>query len=108
MTTMSDTEVLEIDLLNGHFYAGDPFPAFAWMRRNAPVYYDEKSDIWGISRYEDVREIGQVPQWFSIARGARPAIALPYMTDMDAPEPRQRRRIVSAGFTPEAVRIRQP
>ena len=24
------------------------------MRRDAPVYYDETSDVWGISRYDDV------------------------------------------------------
>jgi cytochrome P450 family 142 subfamily A polypeptide 1 len=30
------------------------------------------------------------------------------MIDMDAPEHRRRRRLVSAGFTPEAVRLRQP
>lgn len=105
---MADTEVMNISLLDGHFYAGDPFPTFAWMRRHAPAYYDEQGDIWGVTRYEDVRAMGQDPQTFSNAQGARPGIAMPYMIDMDAPEHRKRRRIVSSGFTPEAVRIRQP
>jgi len=30
------------------------------------------------------------------------------MIDLDAPEHRRRRRLVSAGFTPEAVKVRQP
>src|SRR5579864_3772866 len=105
---MTDAGAPPIDLLDGAFYAGDPFPAFAWMRRNAPAYYDGPNDIWGISRYEDVRAIGQDPQAFSSAEGSRPDVVLPMMIDMDAPEHRRRRRLVSAGFTPQAVREREP
>ncbi|HMK63536.1 MAG TPA: cytochrome P450 [Acidimicrobiales bacterium] len=102
MTTVRTGEP-EIDLLSGAFYAADPYPAFAWMRANAPAYYDERNGIWGISRYEDVRSIGQDPTGFSSAQGSRPGIALPMMIDMDAPEHRRRRRLVSWGFTPQAV-----
>ena len=105
---MTITEAPDIALMEGTFYANDPFPAFAWMRQNEPAYYDEKGEIWGITRYADVRAIGQDPQNFSSAQGSRPHTPLPYMIDMDAPEHRRRRRLVSAGFTPEAVRLRQP
>ncbi len=105
---MTEAGVPDIDLLDGKFYAGDPFPAFAWMRRHAPAYYDEPNDIWGVTRYEDVRAIGQDPQTFSSAGGTRPNMALPHMIDMDAPEHRRRRRLVSAGFTPQAVVAREP
>jgi cholest-4-en-3-one 26-monooxygenase len=105
---MTEAGAPPIDLLDGAFYAGNPFPAFAWMRRNAPAYYDEPNDIWGITRYEDVRAIGQDPQAFSSAEGSRPGVVLPMMIDMDAPEHRRRRRLVSAGFTPQAVREREP
>src|SRR6202167_364904 len=105
---MTLTEAPNIELMAGTFYTGDPYRAFAWMRRHAPVYWDEAGQIWGITRYADVRAIGQDPQAFSSAQGSRPNTPLPYMIDMDAPEHRRRRRLVSAGFTPEAVRIRQP
>jgi cholest-4-en-3-one 26-monooxygenase len=105
---MADTGAPHIDLMDGEFYAGDPFPAFAWMRANAPAYYDAANDIWGVTRYEDVRAIGQDPQAFSSTGGSRPNNPLPYMIDMDAPEHRRRRRLVSAGFTPQAVRDREP
>ncbi|HEY7946767.1 MAG TPA: cytochrome P450 [Acidimicrobiales bacterium] len=105
---MTMTEAPNIELMAGTFYAGNPFPAFAWMRQHAPAYYDEAGEVWGISRYADVRAIGQDPQSFSSQQGSRPNTPLPYMIDMDAPEHRRRRRLVSAGFTPEAVRIRQP
>jgi cholest-4-en-3-one 26-monooxygenase len=105
--TVDDEAKPDIDLLKGSFYAADPLPAFAWMRRHAPVYYDERSDIWGVSRYEDVRAIGQDPATFSNAQGHRPGLAFPFMIDMDAPEHRRRRRLVSAGFTPQAVLARR-
>ncbi len=103
---MVDVAAPDIELLGGEFYAGDPYPAFAWMREHAPVYHDGRGGIWGLSRYEDVRAAGQDPQTFSSTGGSRPGIPLPHMIDMDAPEHRRRRRIVSAGFTPEAVRAR--
>src|SRR5580700_8025504 len=95
---MADTGAPHIDLMDGEFYAGDPFPAYA----------DAPNDIWGVTRYEDVRAIGQDPQAFSSTGGSRPNTPLPYMIDMDAPEHRRRRRLVSAGFTPQAVRDREP
>jgi cytochrome P450 family 142 subfamily A polypeptide 1 len=107
-TEMTMTEAPNIELMAGTFYSGDPYPAFAWMREHAPAYFDESGEIWGITRYADVRAIGQDPQNFSSQQGSRPNTPLPYMIDMDAPEHRRRRRLVSAGFTPEAVRIRQP
>jgi len=105
---MTITEAPDIELMDGRFYTADPYRAFAWMRLHAPVYWDEKGEVWGITRYADIRAIGQDPQTFSSAQGSRPNTPLPYLIDMDAPEHRRRRRLVSAGFTPEAVRIRQP
>jgi cytochrome P450 family 142 subfamily A polypeptide 1 len=105
---MTITEAPNIELMAGTFYTEDPYRAFAWMRRHAPVYWDEAGEVWGITRYADVRAIGQDPQNFSSAQGSRPNTPLPYMIDLDAPEHRRRRRLVSAGFTPEAVKVRQP
>ena len=106
-TEMTLTAAPKIELMSGTFYSGDPYRAYAWMRQNAPAYWDEAGQIWGITRYADVRAIGQDPQNFSSAQGSRPNTPLPYMIDIDGPEHRRRRRLVSAGFTPEAVRNRQ-
>ena len=48
---------MNVDLLDGDLYAGDPYPTYAWLRADAPVYRDELNDLWGISRYEDVHDI---------------------------------------------------
>ena len=96
---------LHIGLTDGTFYSGDPFPAFAWMRKEAPAFYDEAAGVWGISRYADVREISKDPETFSNAGGIRPdSDALPMMIDTDAPEHVRRRRLVSEGFTPRRIR----
>jgi len=94
----------EIDLLAGSFFAGDPFPAFAWMRANAPLYFDEANDVWGVASHQLVKAMGSDPKTFSNAGGHRPKFpALPMMVDMDAPEHTRHRKIVSAGFTPRRI-----
>ncbi len=96
---------LTIGLTDGMFYGGDPFPAFAWMRRHAPAYFDQAAGVWGITRYRDIREISKDPDTFSNAGGIRPdSDALPMMIDTDAPEHVRRRRLVSEGFTPGRIR----
>jgi len=96
---------LHIGLTDGTFYGGDPFPAFAWMRSEAPAYFDEAAGVWGITRYADIKEISKDPETFSNAGGIRPdSDALPMMIDFDAPEHVRRRRLVSEGFTPKRIR----
>jgi cytochrome P450 family 142 subfamily A polypeptide 1 len=97
-----------VDLLDGAFWGGDPYPALAWMRRHAPVYRDEASGIWGITRHADVKRISGDPRSFSSAHGARPdAAAMPMMIDMDDPEHHRRRGLVGRGFTPRQVGMRE-
>jgi cholest-4-en-3-one 26-monooxygenase len=95
----------DVDLVAGEFWAGDPHTALAWMRDNAPVYWDEAGQVWGIARYEDVRHVSRAADTWSSAGGIRPAYpALPMMIDMDDPEHWQRRKLVNRGFTPRRVR----
>jgi cytochrome P450 family 142 subfamily A polypeptide 1 len=90
--------------MDGRFFAEDPEPAFAWMRRHQPVFYDEANDLWALATYAAVRAAGADPGTFSSAQGIRPMFpALPMMIDLDAPEHQRRRRLVSAGFTPRRV-----
>ena len=69
----------DIDLLDGEFYANDPYPTYAWMREHAPVYWDATNELWGISRYDDIVEIEKHKERRSIAAfasGRRGAVAL--------------------------------
>jgi cholest-4-en-3-one 26-monooxygenase len=96
---------LGIDLMSGEFFGGDPFGAYAWMRAHAPVYHDERNDLWALTRHADVKSAGTDPAVFSSAGGIRPKFPpLPMMIDFDAPEHSRRRKLVSAGFTPRRVK----
>ncbi|HLN16017.1 MAG TPA: cytochrome P450 [Acidimicrobiales bacterium] len=102
---MRTPQGLDIDLMDGAFYGGDPYPAFAWLREHDPVHFDEHNGLWGVATYELVRSVSTDPDTFSNAGGSRPCVApVPMMIDFDAPEHVRRRRLVSAGFTPRRVR----
>jgi cytochrome P450 family 142 subfamily A polypeptide 1 len=95
----------EIRLTEGAFYANDPDPHYAWMRANAPVYWDESGHVWGITRYADLKRISKDPATFSNAGGIRPGFGpIPMMIDMDDPDHWNRRKLVNRGFTPRRVR----
>jgi len=109
-TSRGDHPVNEaLRLTDGAFYAREPEPHYAWMRKNAPVYWDELGNVWGITRYDDVRAVSKDPSTFSNAGGIRPGYpALPMMIDMDDPEHWNRRKLVNRGFTPKRVREQEP
>ena len=91
--------------MSGAFFGREPHDAFAWMRANAPVYYDEPNDLWAAASYADVKQASVDTESFSNAGGIRPKFPpLPMMIDFDAPEHVRRRRLVSEGFTPKRVR----
>ncbi len=94
-----------VDLLDGHWYAADPHAGWSWMRENAPVYYDPNSDVWGITRYDDVLHVSRTPEIFSAHDNIRPKTGhVPMMISMDDPEHNNRRKLVNKGFTRRRVR----
>ncbi len=95
----------EIRLLDGEFYAGDPYPTYAWLRDHSPVHWDAVHGIWGISRHADVVAIEKDPKLYSSQAGSRPRMpGDPAMINTDDPHHNRRRRLISPRFTPRAVR----
>ena len=95
----------EFDLLDGHWYAGQPYDDWAWMREHTPAYWDAKNKVWALTRYADVLAVEKDPATFSSYTAPRPhGYHLPMMISMDAPEHSHRRKLVSRGFTPRRVR----
>jgi cytochrome P450 family 142 subfamily A polypeptide 1 len=98
-----------IRLVDGAFYADDPHRHWTWMRENAPVYWDEEGQVWGITRYDDLLAVSKNPRVFCNGRGMRPdAPPMPYMVGLDDPEHKKRRALVNKGFTPSRVAQREP
>jgi cytochrome P450 len=82
----------EIDLLDGHFYAKGAHLAFAWMRANAPLYWDEKNSLWGVSRHADIMAFSKNPGTFCSRFSSRPdAPPIPSMINLDDPLHKRRR-----------------
>ncbi|WP_426571942.1 cytochrome P450 [Aquihabitans sp. McL0605] len=96
----------DIDFTAGEFWGRNPHDSFAWMRANAPVYWDGKQ--WGVTRYDDLKAVSKDPGTFSNAQGIRPDSGpLSMMIDMDDPEHFRRRKLVNKGYTPRRVRDRE-
>lgn len=99
---------MKIDLLDGDFYVSGPYETYAWMRENAPVYWDETNELWGISRYDDIVDIEKRKDVFvnsdQAKGGYRPNIpADAALIGLDDPVHHVRRNLVSRRFTPRAV-----
>lgn len=97
-----------IDLLDGSFYVSDPYSVYAWMREEAPVYWDATNELWGISRYDDITEIERRPEVFvnsdTEKGGYRPNLpADPSIIGLDDPHHALRRKLVARRFTPKAT-----
>ena len=54
MTITNDTDVYydpyDVDI------AADPYPTYARLRDEAPIYYNERYDFWALSRHSDVEQ----------------------------------------------------
>jgi cytochrome P450 family 142 subfamily A polypeptide 1 len=96
-----------IRLLDGRFHQAGAHPHYAWMRENAPVYWD--GEVWGIARHEDVIAVSRDPETFCSRHSSRPdSPPIPSMINLDDPLHRRRRNLVSRGFTPRRVGAHEP
>ncbi len=66
MTTANDTDVYydPYDLT----IAANPWPTYARLRDEAPIYYNERFDFWALSRYSDVEPALSSWETFSNSR----------------------------------------
>ncbi len=104
MTTVLTTRP-DVDLLDPTFHAGDPHPAYAWMRRHEPVYHDARNNLWCITRMEHLRHVERQASTFSSAQGYR-SVHVPTETSMiskDDPAHTAQRKLIADRFTPRAV-----
>jgi cytochrome P450 len=92
-----------------------PFSAYDELRREAPIYFDESTQVYVVTRYDDVRAIMLDPARFSSitglvqTRGRREVVELyerkgwvpvPTLLNNDPPDHRFYRSIVDKSFGP--------
>ena len=84
----------------------DPYPAFRWLRDEAPVFHVESEDIWVLSRYADIVSAARNPRIFSQTESvgyARNRGAGKALTALDPPRHTEVRRLTAPLFSVRAV-----
>jgi cholest-4-en-3-one 26-monooxygenase len=83
----------------------DPWAFYGWLRAKNPVWLDQRSGLYAVSRHADVVTASVDTDHFSSAQGVRPINLVPLsIVSMDNPEHSRQRRLLSKGFTPRQVR----
>ncbi|HUA31374.1 MAG TPA: cytochrome P450 [Streptosporangiaceae bacterium] len=109
-----------INLVDADIYqrGGAPHDQFAWLRRNAPVYWhDDGGDpgwpgFWAVTRHADVGHVSRHADLFSSTRRLALFAETPeseielqrlMMLNMDPPQHTRQRAFVNRGFTPRLI-----
>ena len=97
------------------FYAGDPYPAYRELRDTTPVVWNDVTNFWALTKYEDVRFVSGHPLTFSSTKGITipdPAQPSPVQEGnlifTDPPRHRQLRKLINSGFTRRQVTLLEP
>ncbi len=96
------------------FYAGDPFPHYARMRREAPVAWNEDVGYWAVTKHADVVAVSKDPETFCSGKGiltfeiGAEYASPPTMMHTDPPEHTRYRKLVQPGFAPSRIRALEP
>ena len=108
MTTATDADVYfdpyDVDI------NADPYPTYARLRDEAPIYHNERYDFWALSRHEDVQKALVNWQTFSSTRSdildvIKAGVELPPGVIMfeDPPVHTMHRGLMSKVFTPRRM-----
>ncbi len=99
-----------------HALQDDPYPTYARMRDEAPLYHNEEHDFWVLSRHSDLHKAFRTDDVFSNRMGVsldpsswnENAHLVTSFLGMDPPDQTRLRKLVSRGFTPKRVADLEP
>lgn len=102
---------LDVDLYSAAFLR-DPYPTWARLRRESPVFWSERNRLWAILRYDDIVAAEKDVETFSSAisplGGVEPAEKPQPMISYDPPEHTKLRSLVTRAFTPRQIASLEP
>ncbi|MGJ6121651.1 cytochrome P450 [Mycolicibacterium sp. Y3] len=114
MTVDATKEDVYFDPYNVELNA-NPYPAFARLREEAPLYYNEQFDFYALSRFADVNKALIDHETFSSARGAiieliKANIEIPSgaLIFEDPPIHTTHRKLLARMFTPRKIAALEP
>ena len=93
----------------------NPYPYYAHLRRQAPVYHVEAAGLWAVSRYDDVLYVLRSPQLFSstvliaaLLGDLHPVPEAANLIASDPPVHSRLRKLVNRAFTPRLIAELEP
>lgn len=101
----------------------NPFPMYAELRRDTPVFYSSEYGFWVVTRYADVSAMLKQPEIFSSVGSLQTSVTLPrsvadvmegaigstpLMIECDPPVHTRVRTIVNKAFTPQRIAHLEP
>ncbi|MGY0385484.1 cytochrome P450 [Nocardioides sp. WG-D5] len=115
MSEMTSTATEIFDPYDYDFHE-DPYPVYARLREEAPLYYNASDGFWALSRHADVHAVLKNDTGFSNRMGVSldasawnaDAHRVMSFLALDGTEQTRLRKLVSAGFTPRRVRELTP
>ena len=89
------------------FWTGDPYAAFAELRRSDPVHRFEGPEgaFWAVARHADVQHVSKHPELFCSGKGVlltdltRPVVSTDSIIYLDPPLHGKRRKLLSPSLT---------
>ena len=105
----------ERDAWNPLIALDDPYPVYRRLRDEAPVYHDERLDLWALSRFDDVQSAAKDWETFSTSIGGfgndiddTYQLFLPAgdLAGVDPPIHTRLRGALRLAFSPSALRTR--
>jgi len=93
----------------------NPYPYYAYLREQAPVYWIAPLQAWALSRYADVDFALRNPQIFpssvftaQMLGDLNPTPEVPWILDMNPPDHTRLCKLVNKGFLPRLIRALEP
>jgi cytochrome P450 len=103
-------EELTAPVLHEGFFAGDPWPHLARLRREAPVAWNAEIGVWVLSAYAEVAAVSADPATFCSSQGVLlfeigvDYPSPPTMMHTDPPAHTRYRKLVQPSFKPAVIR----
>jgi cytochrome P450 family 142 subfamily A polypeptide 1 len=95
---------VDIDFLASENWDAHMHERMRWLRENDPVHWSEKSNVWVVSKFEDVSYVSKHHEIFCSGQGVRPGNPAKLgLIDEDDPRHTQLRKLINKGFTPRMV-----
>ena len=108
MVPIASRPTCDIDVLDPTFYQ-DPHPEYRWLRANRPVCWDERHELWVLSRHADISYVSTHPELFCSGRGIRPTQSVDLsLVGLDGERHLRQRRLINQGFSPRMIRAMEP